>query len=269
MTSKPLSCEQIEAQASEFIDDELPASERLSMDFHIAACADCRALIGDLTAIRDDAAALPVLAPSRDLWNGIEARIQPTILPFTAAPTTTAVPTRSGSGRTRLFIGGIAAALLGAVALGRWTATPSSAVSPAVVSAPNVASAVPVAPAESLPTVATSGQQAVPTGAPDTSPQVTTVATPVARPARPDARTTYQREIEALQTVMEEGDELLDPATRAIIESSLRTVDSAIAEARAALARDPRSGFLAEQLNKSLARKLGLLRTAALNSASL
>ena len=42
------------------------------------------------------------------------------------------------------------------------------------------------------------------------------------------------------------------------------TIDRAIAEARAAVARDSASAFLNDQLHKALEKKLGLLRTVAL-----
>ena len=56
----------------------------------------------------------------------------------------------------------------------------------------------------------------------------------------------------------------LDPATVAVLERNMRLIDDAIAQSRAALARDPRSRFLGEQLERTLDQKLDLLRTAAL-----
>ena len=49
-----------------------------------------------------------------------------------------------------------------------------------------------------------------------------------------------------------------------MLEQSIAVIDSAIAQSRAALAKDPASGFLATQLNQSLEKKVELLRTAAL-----
>jgi hypothetical protein len=56
----------------------------------------------------------------------------------------------------------------------------------------------------------------------------------------------------------------LDPKTVAIIEKNLRVIDTAIAESRTALARDPANHFLAGQLDASLNTKLELLRTVAM-----
>ena len=49
-----------------------------------------------------------------------------------------------------------------------------------------------------------------------------------------------------------------------IIEKNLKVIDAAIAESRAALAKDPHSHFLNDQLAHVLDQKVGLLRTAAL-----
>jgi hypothetical protein len=49
-----------------------------------------------------------------------------------------------------------------------------------------------------------------------------------------------------------------------VLEQSIAVIDSAIAQSRAALIKDPASGFLATQLNHSLEKKVELLRTAAL-----
>ena len=56
----------------------------------------------------------------------------------------------------------------------------------------------------------------------------------------------------------------LDPKTVAVLEQSIAVIDSAIAQSRSALSKDPASGFLATQLNHSLEKKVELLRTAAL-----
>ncbi len=56
----------------------------------------------------------------------------------------------------------------------------------------------------------------------------------------------------------------LDTATIGVIERNLGIIDAAIRESRAALARDPASALLNEQLNNALEQKVELLRTAVL-----
>jgi negative regulator of sigma E activity len=55
----------------------------------------------------------------------------------------------------------------------------------------------------------------------------------------------------------------LDTATVRVVEESLREIDAAIRQARTALAKDPNNRYLNSHLQRSLDRKLGLLRTAA------
>jgi hypothetical protein len=49
-----------------------------------------------------------------------------------------------------------------------------------------------------------------------------------------------------------------------VIETSLRVIDEAISQSRAALAKDPASAFLRDRLDNSLEKKVDLLRTAAM-----
>ena len=75
---------------------------------------------------------------------------------------------------------------------------------------------------------------------------------------------TYSREIDRLRSVFVQNRSLLDPRTAAIIEANLKVIDDAIVQSKAALAQDPASKFLNNQLNNALDKKLELLRTAAL-----
>jgi hypothetical protein len=91
----------------------------------------------------------------------------------------------------------------------------------------------------------------------------------VARTAEPPlaaapGAATYDREIAQLRGVVQQRRADLDSATVAVLERNLRVIDDAIAQSRAALARDPRSRFLGQQLERTLDQKLELLRTAAL-----
>jgi hypothetical protein len=79
-----------------------------------------------------------------------------------------------------------------------------------------------------------------------------------------EAEPVYDREIGKLRAIVRERRSQLDPKTVAVLEQSIAVIDSAIAQSRAALAKDPASGFLATQLNHSLEKKVELLRTAAL-----
>jgi hypothetical protein len=98
---------------------------------HRAECGECKQLWAELDAISAEAAQLPTLAPSRDLWSGIEARIggAPAVTPIRSAP-------RWYSSQT--FRLAMAASLLIAV---------TSAVTWRVATAPGAVNAVASAPA--------------------------------------------------------------------------------------------------------------------------
>ena len=72
----------------------------------------------------------------------------------------------------------------------------------------------------------------------------------------------YTRSVDALQRTLNERRALLTPSTIAIVERSLRIADSAIAEARDALARDPGNRALAALFASNYERKIDLLRRA-------
>ena len=60
---------------SEYLDDELSADERATVDAHLRACVRCRADLDGLRTVAAHAAALPDAAPAADLWPGVAARI--------------------------------------------------------------------------------------------------------------------------------------------------------------------------------------------------
>jgi len=78
------------------------------------------------------------------------------------------------------------------------------------------------------------------------------------------AAVAYDREITALRAVVRERRGELDSATVAVLARNLRIIDAAVAESRAALARDPHSQFLGDQLTRALGQQVELLRTVAL-----
>ena len=71
-------------------------------------------------------------------------------------------------------------------------------------------------------------------------------------------------QIVQLQQMLKQRRDQLDPSTVKVVEDNLALIDAAVKQARAALMRDPASGFLTEQLDNALQKKLELLRTVAL-----
>jgi hypothetical protein len=72
----------------------------------------------------------------------------------------------------------------------------------------------------------------------------------------------YARSVDALWRTLDERRDSLAPSTVATVERSLRIADSAIAEARSALERDPANRVLAELFVSNYERKIDLLRRA-------
>jgi hypothetical protein len=204
---------------------------------HIVSCESCRALVRDMERLRARAAALPALHPPRDLWDGIEARIQS--MPQEAAP------------RRPLAT--------------RWM---SQALSQRWYGAPLARAAVLVIATASVTLLATHQWNPARGNAPPAQPrtivQPHTSFSPVSNQSAPTSEFIYDQQISAMRQILDARRDRLDPRTVAIIEKNLRVIDTAIAESRAALARDPANGFLAGQLDASLNTKLELLRTVAM-----
>jgi hypothetical protein len=225
-------CAAFEAALPDYLDGTL--ADDGAARAHIVSCEACRALVRDMERIRARAATLPTLQPSRDLWAGIEARIQS--MPQDATPSRPiAIRWMSqrwyGAPLARAAVLVIATASATLLATHQWRGTP--------------------------------GQSHTIT-APATTPQ-TGLSTVSNSPAA--ARTSefiYDQQILAMRQILDSRRDQLDPKTVAIIEKNLRVIDTAIAESRAALARDPANGFLAGQLDASLNTKLELLRTVAM-----
>ena len=77
----PLSCADVEAWLASGDDHVVAAAARAGLDAHLAACAACRALAADLSAIREAAAALPQRPVPPAVW----ARLAPEVAARPAA----------------------------------------------------------------------------------------------------------------------------------------------------------------------------------------
>jgi hypothetical protein len=197
------------------------------------------------------AAALPTLRPSRDLWPGIEARLG------VARGRGNALGVARGGHRAR-----DGAAKRGRAAWSGWfhqsLARPAAiaALVLVVASGTYVVTRWSIAARPATPsTIAAAGNPK--SGQP-------TIGVPARFVAKPTVEATYDQEIAALRAIVSQGQSKLDPRTRDVIRKNLAVIDQAVAESRAALAKDPNSGFLVDQLNQSLDTEVDLLRTVAL-----
>ena len=284
--SNHMACDGFADKLADYLDGDLSVAGREAMDAHAAGCAECRQLLSELESLRVDAASLPPLEPSRDLWAGIAERIDARVLPLDASRTVRTTTVRRAWRHPAVAAAALVLFTAGVTHL--WTRYSYEHAMVGLVPASQVAAA----PEFTAP--ASDSDVTEPT-----STATTTVASPVGRrvatassrkdgrPAagrsagRPDAvlvsrspnagrimRTevepVYDREIVKLRAIVRDRRAQFDPPTIAVLEQSIAVIDSAIAQSRAALAKDPASGFLATQLNHSLEKKVELLRTAAL-----
>ena len=266
-----MTCEQFDARLPEYMEGDLTGDEREAFERHAESCAHCRPILEELKAIVASAGALGPIEPSRDLWSGIEARIGTQVVPL-------------GSRRTMPLARTLAAAVvLMAVTAGiTWQlarrGAPAGQQTAAVAAASNDQ---PSPTGTTGPVIVTSPPQVASNDGDGNTPPRTTVSAakaPAATPRSGDqmvqavrnggrAASTaqlYDNEITRLHAVIQQRRGELDPKTVAAIERSLAVIDTAIAQARSALARDPASRFLNGRLTDALDKKVELLRTTAM-----
>jgi hypothetical protein len=289
-TMRIMNCDEFAARLADYLEGDASEAVSAAMDTHAAVCESCGELLADLQALPHEAAALPLLEPSRDLWAGIAERIDTRVLPLDAPRAGRAVAVRrswlrpaAAAAALMIVTAGVTYKLTTSILMPAGTATVDSrgdipkAVEVAVNGPAGGTPVAPVAGASSRETPssaaspkrvaattatsrATSGSRAPSVDRQPSASGVRLVNTDPLREAEP----VYDREITKLRTIVRQRRAQLDPATVAVLEQSIAVIDSAIAQSRAALARDPASGFLATQLNHSLEKKVELLRTAAL-----
>lgn len=213
-------------QLCDLHDDVLHVSSERTVREHLARCEPCAGELALLDTLSHETAALPrSIAPPEDLWADIWAEMAPT-------------------GARRAMRG--------------WSVRQLAA------------AAVLIALGSSALTIATMRRTNGGHGSPKTSVETTAIAavhhpsrTNVALPASlAREESGYTRSIDVLRRTLDERRDSLAPSTVATVERSLRIADSAIAEAREALAHDPSNKALAKLFASNYERKLDLLRRA-------
>ncbi len=277
MTNSNMTCEAFDAALPEYLEGTLDEPMRVSVEKHLRECVRCAGLVRDLEFIQKEAAALPDLVPSRDLWAGIEARIAAPVIPLAARP----------ERQRRLapaWMGIAAAALVLSTAGVTYTLTSRSLtgrqIKPVAANAGSVETQPPLDTGSSpqSPNLTASTQNQVNARNSGTEPATRESSTQSAGipaslasqsqngPSHSDV--VYGKEIEMLQRIVSQRKTQLDSSTVAIIEKNLQIIDAAITQSRAALAKDPASMLLSDQLTHALDKKVELLRTAALLPSS-
>jgi len=253
MNHQPANCADIEAKLAEYFEGTLDGAQRSVVDAHASVCLPCGSLIRDIESIREDAVSMPSLTPSRDLWTGIESRIQSPVVSIEPKPSVRAVSRRWLAAAAMLLVASTSAVtyLATSRSLGDRGPAPGGAVDNQVAATVEESSS---AEPEDAGRLAASPPAAAPRS--DKGGVLASSSNATELP--------YDGEIRRLQFALVERRAQLDPATVAIVEDNLKLIDTAVRQARAALAGDPANGFLSGQLNSVLEKKIELLRTAAL-----
>lgn len=217
-------------QLSAFLDGELDSAAAAGLEAHLAECAECSRVLADLRAIVAAAPHYAGRAPSSDLWKDIESRLdEAEVVPIgTVRPTDrpSIRPSSRRFGWVSLIAASLAMAAVGGGAV--WLA---------------------LRPA----------QQSQEQLAIDSAPVPASV--PGARTVE-FAEQKYAAAVQDLEQLLAAGQGRLDSATVRLVEENLRKIDAAVAEARAAVQRDPANTYLNRQIAANMRLKLNLLRTA-------
>jgi anti-sigma factor RsiW len=273
MTSSNMTCEEFDRALPDYLEGTLDDSRRTSVERHLSECVRCTSLLRDIENISRQAAGLPDMVPSRDLWQGIEARIAAPVIPLAARPE-----------RQRRFVpawmGIAAAALIVSTAGITYTLTarsfgsaPTQAIPPIIApdgQRQSVTGTTPISPVGVSVPDTQPGAAATPANSnvPDRPRVPVSVVSRSTATDRAHSDQVYGREIDMLQNIVSQRRTQLDSSTVAVIEKNLKIIDRAIEQSRAALAKDPASRMLDQQLTHALDKKVELLRTAAMLPAN-
>lgn len=239
-------------ELNDYVDGRLGSERRSAILHHLTGCDRCRREHDSLRAVLAAASGLPrQVLPEHDIWPDLRLELErerDAVLPLGSDGKVSASTSRSGSiGRSHDGTQWRGRGWLAAAAVVLVVA--SSAVTAVVLrSGPG-------------------GPGTAVVGSPGGAPEIQGASVSVLPIGFRVAEDEYVRAIGELRGAVDAQRHLLDPSTVATVERSLAVVDSAIAEARGALLRDPNNTALVDLLSASYQRKLDLLRRASeLNS---
>jgi hypothetical protein len=272
MTNSNMTCAAFDEALPDYLEGTLDGSLRPAVEGHLRECVRCTGLARDLRNIEAEAGKLPDLVPSRDLWQGIETRIAAPVIPLATRPERPRrlAPTWMGIAAAALIVStaGITYTLTARSFRGTAAPAPIPSASVATVNQPNQgdSSTPQVAVTETPSQASQPATSAARTGSSSRN-SVGTQSDATVRMVNDRGIPTeavYSREIDMLQRIVTDRKTQLDSTTVAIIERNLQIIDRAIQQSKAALARDPASRLLTDQLTHALDKKVELLRRAAM-----
>lgn len=287
-----MTCEKLEAVLPDYFEEDLGDEAKAAADAHLKTCGSCAAIVADIDGITREASTLPVMRPARDLWSGIEERISAPVIslgkpaqqnirrfgsPWMAAAAAVLVVTTAG-------ITYVATTRINEARPVQTTSAASIKTKPVIaIVDSNVAGEAPVPSAAKIPgpsrtevAAATLRAPSVPraalgsaTLASNVGPlRTATVQANATSLGSVQADAQYAKEVEMLERIVSSPKSGLDPATVLVVKRNLQLIDDAIAQSKAALAKDPASPLLYDQVTRAMGKKVDLLRTMASLSSS-
>jgi len=224
-----ITCGQVRPHLSGYIDRSLDATRAGEVRAHLLSCGVCRGIADDLGRVRDAARTLGPITPPPHVWLEIAGRVRldngnPDVIAALRV-----VPPAKPSPSERWQWLGLAAALM-------------------ITTLAVYSMATPDPPAPVAVAAGTSGNVT----------EVPTVETVEETMKRAEAE--YEKAITQLEQLVKSGDASVSAASVATLQRSLTTIDSAIAESRAALTNSPDSQPARTSLFEALRNKVNLLQ---------
>jgi anti-sigma factor RsiW len=219
-------------QLSAYLDGELDSVDRAALEAHLEQCDECRSSLNQLKGVVGWAQAYQGSEPERDVWPDMVGEIRKS--PRAMVNLTTERETRSSARRLTIPMALAASIGLLAVGSGSWWLARATAPEDRIASVIDVS-----APAEGV-----------------------SVASAI------HAAQTYGPAIADLERMLFAEQSTLDTSTVRVLREKLAIIDRAMAEAQAALAEDPNSGYLIDHYRGMMRKKLSVLRSVARRSQS-
>ena len=220
----------------ELVDGTIGSIRRAELQRHLADCAECRAFLADMEAIRDAAASLEPLEPPDGVWLQIAGRLS-------QEGRVTLPPARQPAPARHVARLAIAASLLLAVGAAIVMLLPQYR---ANNTAPN-------------PAANTAAPQPGNAGG-DVAVESVETEFRLAEQHYQNAIAKLEQAVQGDQAASGPDRQLLDAQTAAMLQKNLQVIDQAIAESRSALRAEPLSAAALASLFDALRRKVALLQ---------
>ncbi|MEY4095087.1 MAG: hypothetical protein RLZZ53_2286 [Acidobacteriota bacterium] len=211
----------------DLVDGRLDGAAQRTIERHLEACDNCRAMVDDLRSIRASAFMLDRREPKPETWTKLQAAIAAEPAPGKILGMPGAVRRSFSDGGWQVWLGAAAALILATV----------------IGVLPLLNRQV---PHDDSPQAETTQQ-----------PEVTVESVTAEFEA---AEKHYQKAIDDLQTIANKDTGELDPQVAAVLQKNLTVIDQAITESRAALQSQPSSANAQSGLFDALRSKVALLQ---------